>query len=151
MKPGPKRKMSSCHPERKVSGLGLCRSCYRSKRYYEGKDQANPLLAKRSKLKTQYHLTPERLWEIFHFQGGLCPVCLLPLGSFDSIGKGSGNQESPQIDHDHKCCPGGRSCGKCVSGILHAKCNRGMGHFHDDPERLRRAAEYIERFNALHN
>lgn len=27
------------------------------------------------------------------------------------------------IDHDHKCCPGHRSCGSCVRGIVCRSCN----------------------------
>lgn len=69
-------------------------------------------------------------------QGGLCPVCLDPLA-----GKLQG-------DHDHDCCPGVRTCGKCFRGILHQKCNTGIGQLRDDPEILRRAADYIERGRA---
>jgi len=49
------------------------------------------------------------------------------------------------IDHDHQCCPGQRSCGKCVRGFLCRPCNVGLGMFGDDPARLRAAAEYIEK------
>jgi hypothetical protein len=31
------------------------------------------------------------------------------------------------VDHDHDCCPGQRSCGKCLRGILCANCNRKIG------------------------
>lgn len=52
------------------------------------------------------------------------------------------------VDHDHQCCPGQRSCGKCVRGFLCRPCNVGIGMFGDDPARLIAAAEYIERHRA---
>ncbi len=45
------------------------------------------------------------------------------------------------IDHCHKT---GR-----VRGTLCDDCNRGMGSFKDDSERLRSAADYLERYAAL--
>ncbi len=56
-----------------------------------------------------------------------------------------GTGQRLDIDHDHLCCPGQRSCGKCVRGFLCRPCNVGLGMFGDDPARLRAAAEYIER------
>jgi hypothetical protein len=44
-------------------------------------------------------------------QHGKCALCSAELnGSF-------------HVDHDHGCCPGVRSCGACVRGILCQSCN----------------------------
>lgn len=68
-------------------------------------------------------------------QGGACSICR---SVFDAT-------NVPAVDHDHKCCPDrARSCGKCVRGLLCARCNLALGGMDDDPERLRRAAEYVE-------
>jgi hypothetical protein len=47
------------------------------------------------------------------------------------------------VDHDHSCCPGVVSCGKCVRGILCSNCNRGLGYFSDSVPRLHGAIEYL--------
>jgi len=47
------------------------------------------------------------------------------------------------IDHDHTCCPGKTSCGKCVRGLLCRRCNTGLGFFKDDLDMLARAAAYL--------
>jgi hypothetical protein len=46
-------------------------------------------------------------------------------------------QRGLHIDHDH-------DSGKVRAALCHG-CNRGLGEFADDPRRLRRAADYIER------
>jgi hypothetical protein len=47
------------------------------------------------------------------------------------------------VDHDHRCCAEGGSCGKCIRGLLCRACNQGLGQFGDDPERLEAAAAYL--------
>ena len=48
------------------------------------------------------------------------------------------------VDHDHACCPGGRStCGKCVRGLLCNDCNQMLGRAKDDPRILLAAVAYL--------
>lgn len=49
------------------------------------------------------------------------------------------------VDHDHGCCPGKKSCGKCIRGLLCDICNRGLGYFRDDINILTQAIEYLEK------
>lgn len=72
-------------------------------------------------------------------QGGLCAICSLPEPLHPEL----------SIDHDHRCCPGKTSCGKCVRGLLCSRCNPSIGKFYDDSALLRRAADYIDGFSAV--
>lgn len=47
------------------------------------------------------------------------------------------------VDHDHACCPGVKTCGNCVRGILCGFCNRALGQFKDSPETLLNAVHYL--------
>jgi hypothetical protein len=55
-------------------------------------------------------------------QGGGCAIC----GRKDS---GNPRTTALHVDHDHMCCPGQRSCGKCIQGILCHVCNIQMTWF----------------------
>jgi hypothetical protein len=37
------------------------------------------------------------------------------------------------VDHDHSCCQGRRSCGKCVRGALCNRHNLYLGFIEKDP------------------
>lgn len=49
------------------------------------------------------------------------------------------------VDHDHSCCSGVKTCGKCIRGILCGYCNRALGQFQDNPETLFNAMKYLWR------
>jgi hypothetical protein len=64
-----------------------------------------------------YGISEEKYQELLAWQGDKCYMC----------------GRKPQarrlaIDHDHKCCPGKISCGKCVRGLLCADNDRGCNH-----------------------
>jgi hypothetical protein len=63
----------------------------------------------KGRLKRHYRLTPEQFDQMLASQGGVCAIC-----------GGSGRLE---VDHDHSCCAGSRSCGHCVRGLLCHRCN----------------------------
>ena len=88
-----------------------------------------------SRRRVNYGLEPEQLAEILAAQGGVCAIC-----STDTPG-GSGGWH---VDHDHACCPGQKSCGKCIRGLLCVNCNLGIGQLKDTPALLRKAADYLE-------
>jgi hypothetical protein len=52
--------------------------------------------------------------------------------------------DAKNIDHDHNCCSGYRSCGKCVRGILCNQCNTALGLLKDSKDTLRNLIEYLE-------
>ncbi len=84
-------------------------------------------------LKNKFGITVERWNEMLATQDGCCYLCADPL-----------DPKHTHVDHSHACCPGDRSCGKCVRGLACRWCNQGVGQFRDDPERMRRAALALE-------
>lgn len=58
-------------------------------------------------------------------RGGLCDICKSPA------------DDSMPVDHDHAT--------GAVRGLLCQNCNKGLGHYRDDPRLLRAAADYVER------
>lgn len=91
-------------------------------------------------LRWKFNLTPDQVKELAAKQEGLCYLCNEPL-DFE-------RQRAVHIDHDRSCCRGNRSCGTCVRGLACGRCNAGIGHFGDDPERMRRVADNLEMANA---
>lgn len=57
---------------------------------------------------------------------------------------GCGAETGLHVDHNHKCCPGQKSCGKCVRGILCNYCNSTLGYAKENPSVLRRLALFVE-------
>jgi Recombination endonuclease VII len=107
-----------------------CFNCY-SKALY----RRDPERQRRNMIKHLYNLTHEQFLARVEDQCGKCTICgHVPESPYDF-----------HVDHDHRCCPGKKSCGKCIRGLLCDKCNRGLGYFGDDPQVLRQAADYVAR------
>ena len=51
--------------------------------------------------------------------------------------------EAVHIDHDHKCCAGSHSCGKCIRGVLCSNCNTAIGLMGESIERFKKAIKYL--------
>jgi hypothetical protein len=83
--------------------------------------------------KNRYGVTPERHAQLLEEQGGACAIC-----------GGQSTYRVLSVDHDHACCPGPKSCGECVRGLLCDPCNVGIGRFKDDPQLLMAAAAYLQ-------
>ena len=68
-------------------------------------------------------------------QGRACRICRQEFTAYRRV----------HVDHDHACCPQrAQSCGRCVRALLCEDCNLSIGRMRDDPDRLRRAADYLE-------
>jgi hypothetical protein len=72
-------------------------------------------------------------------QGECCAVCGIDNPAPDSMWT---------IDHDHNCCPGTYSCGKCIRGLICRRCNMAIGLFKDSPDALNNAANYLRSYYA---
>lgn len=83
-------------------------------------------------LRTMYGLDQAEYEQLLARQGGVCAICGDPEGVVDPRW---GRVRRLSVDHSHKT-------GK-VRGLLCGHCNRGIGQFADDHERLTRAAAYL--------
>ena len=84
---------------------------------------------RRARLKRCYDVTLD------FTMGKPCEICGTTAWGKDSHGS---------IDHDHTCCLGDRTCGKCIRGVLCQSCNRVLGVFAEDIDRFQKTIEYLE-------
>lgn len=70
-------------------------------------------------LRYKYGMTPADLEDLITSQSNKCPLC----------GREFGPGQPPQVDHDHKCCPGRKTCGNCIRGVLCRACNVSLGYY----------------------
>jgi hypothetical protein len=89
------------------------------------------------KIFETYGITAEQFTTMLEAQNGVCAICRKPPNP-------KGRVKRLEVDHDHRCCPGKKSCGKCVRGLLCGACNRMVGIADDEPERLQAAIRYLE-------
>ena len=78
----------------------------------------------------RHHISEKNYQELYAKYEGKCHSCK--------------KNNATSIDHDHSCCSGTRSCGKCVRGILCHNCNTSLGLMHDNYNMIILLAEYIK-------
>ncbi len=103
-----------------------CKACGRVRRSKWWKSPRGKLSSANTKLKARFGISMEEYSRLLELQEHKCLVC----GDSESY---MGHRLA--VDHDHTT---GR-----IRGLLCKGCNIGLGNFKDDPELLRRAAEYL--------
>lgn len=91
-------------------------------------------------LKYLYGITLDQFEGWLEEQGGRCPICLILAAEA---------RDPFVVDHDHACCPGMKSCGTCVRGIICKQCNLALGHLRDNEDAAQRLADYVKQMNSI--
>lgn len=89
-------------------------------------------MAFRNRLSVRFGIRPSDYDGLLEKQGGGCAVC----------GAKRNGLRLP-VDHDHSCCPGRKSCGKCIRGILCVRCNTITGFLEKNSELVPLCEAYI--------
>jgi len=123
---GLERRTADFSDRQRRSSWPQCRTCAR-RRDRELRERRGPSWTRARNVKHFYGLTLDDVEALRASQGHRCPICDEPLDEAD---------DQAAIDHCYRT--------GLVRGVLPPTCNAGLGHFADDPERLRRAARYLE-------
>lgn len=96
--------------------------------------------ARRNHVKKTYNITQDDYLKKSEKQNHVCMICGLP-----ETCKIRGTLSHLCIDHDHMCCLGNKSCGKCVRDLICRRCNTILGRANDDIALLEKAIQYLRR------
>lgn len=107
-----------------------CKSCCssQSKEIYKR-------LGKNHYLQSAYGISESDLYIKFQQQNGRCAICNAPIDLAER------HKRSACVDHDH-------ATGQ-VRSLLCNHCNKGLGLFLDNPELLRNAADYLDKWCSI--
>ena len=135
-------------------GKGLCHNHYNKKRIKD-----NPEIREKNRIRSlawynhptnkanqknrvliqRRNMTIDEYNGILKLQNFKCAICGVDQSSI---------KDALHVDHDHSCCTGDKSCGKCTRGLLCNKCNTSIGGFGDSTELLDRAANYLREYQS---
>ena len=125
------------HVAERYSSTRTCVMCADERcREWQSKNKARYLEVQNESRRIRlYGVDRAKYDQMVKEQNGGCAIC------------GDQNRDGRMlaVDHDHACCPGERTCGKCVRGLLCDSCNHAIGKFRDDPELLIKAANYLRK------
>lgn len=128
---------------RDEQGRKLCTVCkawlttdkfYRNSRYSDGLTIRCVNCHRNRTLERQYGITLAEYRELLEAQGGGCAIC----GKTEET-----NGRLLAVDHDHACCAGNTTCGKCTRGLLCCHCNLHLGAVGDRIEHLEAMITYL--------
>lgn len=83
-----------------------------------------------ARVRDKYRLSADEVDRMRAHQDATCAIC-------------KRQAERLVVDHDHACCAGSYTCGRCIRGLLCHRCNVAIGWFGDDREILLAAVEYL--------
>jgi hypothetical protein len=97
-------------------------------------------------LKETYGMSIEQYESMLADQRGACAIC----GCAETTARtATGETVNLAVDHDHQCCPGKKSCGHCVRGLLCMRCNTAIGALGEDLDRIAAVLAYLRKAQQL--
>jgi hypothetical protein len=127
-------------PKKEKDGLKHCRNCnqYLDPSKFWGSQttyckECRHYIGRAHNLKKK-NLTVEQYMDMSNRQNHVCMICKKP-----------DPDKRLSIDHNHSCCPGITSCGKCIRGLLCSKCNKTLGMVNDDVSILQDMIDYLQK------
>jgi protein-arginine kinase activator protein McsA len=116
-----------------------CKTCSveHSKQWRERQKAKDPQFLRKEHLRHYYGWSLESFSEVLNAQDHKCACC-----TTNNPGPGG----MWHVDHRHDFS---RKDAKGRRALLCHHCNVGLGHFRDNPELLRGAAEYLEHWNKV--
>src|SRR3990167_1872093 len=155
---------SKCDEEKRIQEFGIdrktrdgynyqCKACRRqyyldnrshilerSLEYSKSNRERLCVKTRRYMLLRTYNITEDQYDEMVKDQNGVCAICGNPETTKKSVG---GKIFKLSVDHNHAT--------NTVRELLCRGCNAVIGHSRENPEILRRAAEYLEKWNPQNN
>lgn len=108
-----------------------CATCHRARRRTLSEARRLTYVA------SQYNLSPDEYRALTGRYSGMCWGCR--------------KRKGKAVDHDHGCCPGKTSCGKCVRGFLCTICNVFLGRIGDSIQILINLVDYLREYMERNN
>jgi hypothetical protein len=105
--------------------------------------KANPEKVRAARLRRMYNISLEQYSTMLAAQGGCCAICEQSETALDAHGM----VKDLSVDHDHACCPGKTSCGRCIRGLLCHRHNLAIGLLGDSRALLAAADTYLRRYS----
>lgn len=138
---------SQADPPKKQKTAADQREYFRNYQRLRRKTVLGRRAMRESNLRAMHKISLDRYQNIFQGQGGRCAICSDSIVMGYDPNRDDGRRGSvaygAHLDHDHACCPGRKSCGLCIRGLLCTRCNTALGNFRDNPAILRKAADYV--------